>query len=123
MSHNVKKRSFSQSAAALIVFDAGADARARAWSTAETAEDIAAATRADALALRAVQDAYHRDTSDINSLANCHRVDVDFVRRMAGDSAPAVSQIEQPDADQADDQADDQGDDQGDDQADAPAPR
>jgi len=115
MSHNVKKRSFSQSAAALIVFDAGAAERTRAWSTAETAEDIAAAERADAVALRAVQDAYHRDTSDINSLANCHRVDVDFVRRMARDSVPAASQVQQPDADESDDQADDQ--------ADAPAPR
>lgn len=111
MSHNVKKRSFSQSAAAPIVFDAGAAARTRAWSTAETAEDIAAAERADALALRAVQDAYHCDTSDINSLANCHRVDIDFVRRMSCDSVPVVSQTEQPDADESDDQAD------------APAPR
>lgn len=111
MSHEVKKRSFGHSAAALPVFDAGASERTRAWSVAETSEDFAAAERADAQALRAVQDAYHRDTSDINSLANCHRVDVEFVRRMARGSAPAASQPELPDTTEDDDQAD------------APAPR
>lgn len=118
MHHNVKKRSFGQSAAAILVFDAGAVQRIRAWSSAECAEDIAVAERADAEALRAVQEAYHQDTSDINSLASCYRVDVDFVRRMARDCAPAVAKAEQPDSDESQLESDESDGDE-----DAPAPR
>lgn len=111
MSDNIKKRSFSHSAAALIVFDAGVVQRARAWNAVETVEDVAAAERADSIALRAVQEAYHRDTSDINSLANCYRVDLGFMRRIAASSPPGAPDPQPAEPDEADDQAD------------APAPR
>lgn len=104
-------RTFSHTAAALIEFDAGAAARSRAWDTVDTNEDVAAAEQAEAEALRAVQEAFHRDTADINSLANCHLVDLGFMRRMAASSAPAALVPNQADPDDADDQAD------------APAPR
>lgn len=113
---DIKKRTFSQTAAAILVFDSTAAERRRAWSEIENNDDIAAAERADALALRAVQDAYHRDTSDINSLANCHRIDIDSMRRLSRDSTPAAVLQAAASADTIDT-------DDTDDQADAPAPR
>jgi hypothetical protein len=97
-------RTFSQTAAALVEFDAGVAKRTRAWRTAETIEDVVAAEQSDARALRAVQDAYHRDTFDINSLGNCHRVDLGFMRRMAARSAPAALVTQQADPDDFDEQ-------------------
>jgi len=114
---DIKKRTFSQTAAAILVFDSTAAERRRAWNEAETNEDVAAADKADAQALRHVQDAYHRDTSDINSLANCHRIDIDSMRRLSRDSTPAAPDL-QPAA-----LADTVDGDDADDQADAPAPR
>lgn len=99
-------RTFSHTAAALIEFDAGAANRSRAWDTVDTNEDVAAAERAKAEGLRAVQEAFHRDTADINSLANCHLVDLAFMRRMAASSAPAAPAPQQADPDDTDDQAD-----------------
>lgn len=113
---DIKKRTFSQTAAAILVFDSTAAERRRAWNEAETNEDVAAADKADAQALRLVQDAYHRDTSDINSLANCHRIDIDSMRRLSRDSAPAADLQRAAPADMVDT-------DDTDDQADAPAPR
>ncbi|MFC5511026.1 hypothetical protein ACFPOU_07795 [Massilia jejuensis] len=104
-------RTFNHTAAALLAFDAGAAKRAQAWDTVETNADVDAAELADAHALRAVQEAFHRDTAEINSLANCYRVDLGFMRRMAASSAPAALVPHQADPDDADDQAD------------APAPR
>ena len=104
-------RTFSHTAAALIVFDAGAATRARAWDSVDTNEDVHAAEQADVQALRLVQEAFHRDTAEINSLANCYRVDLGFMRRMAASSATAAPDSQSPEPDDTDDQAD------------APAPR
>lgn len=104
-------RTFSHTAAALIVFDAGAAARARAWDAVDTNEDVRAAEQADVEALRVVQEAFHRDTAEINSLANCYRVDLGFMRRMAASCAPAAPDPQSAESDDSDDPAD------------APAPR
>lgn len=107
-------RTFSHTAAALIEFDAGAATRARAWDSVDTNEDVHAAEQADVQALRVVQEAFHRDTAEINSLANCYRVDLRFMRRMAASSecaAPDPQPVESDDTEDTDDQAD------------APAPR
>lgn len=81
---------FHNTRAALADFDASAPARAAAWdllSKLPTREEILsaldAADAADAAALRAVQLAFHADTSEFNSLQNCLLVDLEFCRRMA----------------------------------------
>lgn len=114
---DIKKRTFSQTAAAILVFDSTAADRRRAWNEAETNEDVAAADKADAQALRLVQDAYHRDTSDINSPANCNRIDIDSMRRLSRDSSPAAADLQRATPADADDTDDT------DDLPDAPAPR
>ncbi|MFK3740909.1 hypothetical protein [Massilia sp. TN1-12] len=83
MDQNIKRRTFNNTAAALIEYDAGAAAREGAWNRVEQNVDADAAQQADLLALRKVQEAFHKDTSDINSLDNCYRVDIDFMRRVA----------------------------------------
>jgi hypothetical protein len=84
----IRIRTFGHTAAALLVHESGAAARAQAWGSIETAADADAAEAADADALRLVQLAYHRDTCDINSRGNCLRVDLAFMRRMAQGSTP-----------------------------------
>lgn len=81
---------FHNTRAALADFDASAPSRAAAWdaiSSLPTREEILsalnAAEAADAAALRAVQLAFHADTSAFNSLQNCLIVDLEFCRRMA----------------------------------------
>jgi hypothetical protein len=78
----VKKREFPHTAAALAQFDAGVAARQLAWSTVQTNADAEQCDFRDKLALRAVQDAFHLDTHDINSLEHCRLVDEAFMRRM-----------------------------------------
>lgn len=114
---DIKKRLFSQTAAALLVFDSSAAVRQRAWTDAETSDDVAAAEQADVQALRHVQAAYHSDTADINSSADCNRIDIDSMRRLARDSAPVAADLrhESP--------ADVDGTENTDDQTDVPAPR
>lgn len=112
----IRVRTFGHTAAALIVYQSGAAARAQAWDTADTDADVDAAQLADRNALHLVQLAYHRDTSDINSRANCLRVDLAFMQRMAKGSTP----ITEADVHDTGDVAE-CGDE--DDAADAPAPR
>ena len=80
---SITLRKFPATAAALVEFDAGAAERKAAWESAETELAIDKAHEADTAALDLVQRAYHQDTADINSLANCLRVDLAFMRRMA----------------------------------------
>lgn len=76
------ENTFSNSRAALQIFDAGATARAAAWETADTKEEIEQAIQADAEALEHIQTAFFEDTKAFNSRDNCARVDESFIRRM-----------------------------------------
>lgn len=80
---NIVKRKFTNTAAALVEYDAGRPARDKAWNDIATPLDIACAGQDDREALEAVQRAFHQDTADINSLESCMRVDIQFMRRMA----------------------------------------
>lgn len=113
----IKRRTFRHTAAALIEFDSTAAARAAAWDSAQTNEDVYAAEQADHDALGKVQVAFHKDTADINSLSNCMLVDLGFMRKMAADSAPAMA------ARMDQDLAACEEPDDAEDVADAPAPR
>ena len=73
---------FTNTAAALVVFDAGQAARNLAWDEIENDADVAAADNADKAALDLVRVAFHADTPEINSLRNCMLVDLAFMRRM-----------------------------------------
>jgi hypothetical protein len=74
-------RDFTNTRAALKVFDAGKSARDRAWEDAESNADVLAAEKADADALTLLREAYWQDTNDINS--RDHRADERFMRMMA----------------------------------------
>lgn len=74
---------FTNTKAALLIYDQGKAERDAVWAKIETNEDAEAATEMDAAAKRAVQEAFYVDTSTINSLSNCYLVDLDFMRRMA----------------------------------------
>lgn len=114
----IKTRTFGHTAAALIVVDSTAAQRAQAWETAETNADIDAAEAADANALLPVLKAFHQDTSDINSMANCMRMDLASLRKLAKGSAPVTTAAaDDSDADADPDEADAAS------SADAPAPR
>ncbi|MFJ1470211.1 hypothetical protein [Massilia orientalis] len=87
----IKARTFGHTAAALIVFESTLAQRARAWETAECAQDIDAAERADIEALIPVQEAFFRDTCDINSRIDCMRMDIASLRRIAKASTAAAA--------------------------------
>lgn len=114
----ITTRTFGRTAAALIVFESTVAERARAWETAETNADIDAAERADIDALRPVQEAFHGDTRDINSLESCMRMDLASLRRLAKGSTPAATPATDVSyTDDHPDEVDAAGD------TDAPAPR
>jgi hypothetical protein len=113
----IKTRTFGHTAAALIVFESTVAQRARAWETAASVEDVDAAELADINALRPVQEAFHRDTSDINSLESCMRMDLASLRKLAQASVPAAPITGANEVAQAPDDAD------GADDTDAPSPR
>ncbi len=72
---------------ALTEYDRTLPSRAAAWEDIEAIADVDACVEADRAALELVQLAFHRDTSHINSLENCLRVDLEFMRRMASSHA------------------------------------
>lgn len=74
---------FSNSIAALAVYDAGAAERDRVWDEVERNEDADAAEANDKAAAELVQRAFYEDTKGINSLEDCLRVAVKDIRRMA----------------------------------------
>lgn len=67
---------------ALEEYDRTAPERQSNWTNASSNEDVLAAVRQDNAAIVKVQDAFHCVTKDRNSLQNCRRCDVDFIRRM-----------------------------------------
>lgn len=79
----VISRGFAHTAAALVVYDAHADARRRLWDGACSNTDVEAAEVADVEALALVQVAFHADTHDINSMAHCMQADLNFLRQCA----------------------------------------
>lgn len=83
MTEQIKKRSFANTAAALVEFDATQPARDKLWDAAESNVDVHAAQIAAKVALTKVREAYHADTLDINSYANCMTIDIQFMRKMA----------------------------------------
>lgn len=113
----IKTRTFDHTAAALILFESTVAQRARAWDAAECVEDIVAAERADIDALRPVQEAFHKDTCDINSLESCMRMDLASLRRLAKAASPAKSITDESELGREPD------DTEGADDSDAPAPR
>lgn len=78
----IKPRCFANTKAALKDFAASAPKRNVTWETAESNADVDEVTAADALAVKAVQDAFHKDTHDINSLENCRRISIQDIERM-----------------------------------------
>ena len=74
---------FPNTAEALVVFDATAEAREAAWSNAMTDADVDAAQAADKQALAEVQVAFYEDTVHINCLDNCMLTDIEWLKEMA----------------------------------------
>lgn len=83
MGDQIKMRTFDRTAAAIVEFDAGRAMRELNWQRAETNEDVESAQTIDDLALREVQNAFHLDTQDINSVSHCRQVDIAFMRKCA----------------------------------------
>lgn len=82
MNTEIKKRTFANTAAALAVFDAGAEERLAAWGNVQVDADVRACEAEDSAALAKVQEVFHQDTADINSRDSCRHVDLQFMRRM-----------------------------------------
>jgi hypothetical protein len=68
---------------ALKIFDAGEAKRRAAWDRIGSSKGVRIAEAADRLALVKVQLAFAIDTYDRNSLDNCMRVGIDYLRKMA----------------------------------------
>jgi hypothetical protein len=77
------ENTFSNSRTALQIFDADKTARAAAWESVDTKEEIEQAIQADAEALEQLQTAFFEDTKTFNSRQSCACVDEAFIRRMA----------------------------------------
>ena len=74
---------FENTRKALVEFDADAKTRQMNWCLIETQEDVIECEARDARALRKVQEAFYKDTSDINRLENCYLVGIKFMREVA----------------------------------------
>lgn len=86
-------RDFPNTRTALVEYEASQAERDQAWDTVENTEDVLAAEKADQEALRLVQDAYYRDTADINSRENCRRIHIlDIYRVIDGSNTPKGDQ-------------------------------
>jgi len=68
---------------ALKIFDAGEAKRGAAWDRVGSEKGIRIAEVADRLALAKVQLAFAVDTYDRNSVDNCMRLGIDYLRKMA----------------------------------------
>ena len=82
MEHSIKRRTFPHTAKALAALDAAEPMRIEAWKKVRTVEGTIALTAMYELAMTRLREAYHHDTSDINSLDQCQHVDIQFMRRM-----------------------------------------
>jgi hypothetical protein len=69
------------SAEALTVYDSKMAALARKWDKAKNDDDVATIEAAEKAALMELQDAFHKDTSDRNSLDHCRIVEASVIRR------------------------------------------
>jgi len=74
---------FSNSRAALKVFDADKAARAASWDSIESNKDAERAEQADAAALEKLQGAFFEDTKAFNTRDACAMIPESFIRRMA----------------------------------------
>jgi hypothetical protein len=74
---------FDNTRRALVEYDAGAAERNAAWDRIENADELLDAEQADQVALEKVQEAFHKDTADINSRDSCAHAPLIFMRRMA----------------------------------------
>lgn len=83
--HNLRgcKMGMDNTKKALARYDAMQSMRDKAWDNVMTVGHVVMAEENDRLALRAVQDAFHEDTKDINSSEMYRRPSIDFIRRMA----------------------------------------
>ena len=79
---------FTNTRAALVVYDAQQPARTARWTTVDTEEGIWALDAEEKAALVVLQEAFHKDTAHINSREHCALVDVKFMRQMASRSEP-----------------------------------
>ncbi len=82
-----EKRSFANTRAALIEYDAMAAHRDHLFNTVESNADVAAWEQVCLDDLNDVREAFWHDTKDINSRDNCMRVELEFMRKCAKDSA------------------------------------
>ncbi|MDR9847069.1 hypothetical protein [Herbaspirillum huttiense] len=78
----IKRRCFAKTKAALNVYYDSLPARQQAWKSVTSNEQVHAANTADRKALEALQDAFHEDTKDINSLAHCRLVTAQDIAKM-----------------------------------------
>lgn len=83
MDTSIRKRPFPHTLEALKIYDGGQPQRERNWQNIGTEEAVYEAQRADEAAERLVQEAFHKDTAAINSLENCLRIDVTWMRKIA----------------------------------------
>lgn len=77
------KRDFPNTRAAVVEYDAGMNERDRAWDAIESNDDVKACEERDKAALRKVQEVFHQDTSDINSLDHCYLVGINYLRQIS----------------------------------------
>lgn len=76
-------QTFKHTRKALEEFDAGAAERSRLWDAINCADDVYKAEGREKADLEKLQDAFHQDTKDVNSLAHCRLVPVIVMRHMA----------------------------------------
>lgn len=74
---------FDNTRAALVEFEKGEPKRSKLWDKAHSMKGVEAAEKADAVALRKVQEAFYLDTKDINSHSNCLTVGIKYLREIA----------------------------------------
>jgi protein-disulfide isomerase-like protein with CxxC motif len=70
--------------AALEEFNDTRGVRQALWDTVQDEVDVGRAEFADAEALQRVQEAFYRETKDINSWHNCQLLSAEDIRRMIG---------------------------------------
>ena len=78
----IKRRCFEKTKAALNVYYDSLPARQQAWKSVTSNEQVLAANTAARKALEALQDPFHEDTKDINSLAHCRLVTAQDIAQM-----------------------------------------
>lgn len=85
MDTQITKRDFTRTKAALAEFDAGYDERMADFRNrhALTMDQIEKRWKLNLVDKDKVRAAFYQDTSDINSLDDCRRLSIDYMRRIA----------------------------------------